>query len=240
MPFALGEGERSPLFGEVEAVASTPGVVAHRLVGALALVGDKGERKLLVGVEGLSLAHLRRRRLGNWCLSPRLIVRTCHRVVVLGARGLGGWDQHGEGKQGQRYHQRPLGAGEDPRGGSRPCTHLCARGLCYPCNSRHRYPLPCSSASHDGFALLAQGTLLHMPASICSMLAINASYSKSSCHAMPLVKPFHTGAVPPCGCALQVVPRDEPPLPHEDKVGREREFFPISSQAEAYLGLIWP
>ena len=64
-PFALGEGEHSPLMGEEEAVASTLGVVAHRLIG-LALVGDKGERELPVGVEGLFLAHLRRRpRLGN-------------------------------------------------------------------------------------------------------------------------------------------------------------------------------
>jgi hypothetical protein len=46
---AVGEGEHRPLSGEVEAVACTLSVVAHRLLG-LALVGDKGERELRVGV----------------------------------------------------------------------------------------------------------------------------------------------------------------------------------------------
>src|SRR5829696_223756 len=56
-------------------VACTLGVVAHRLIG-LALVGDEGKRELLVGVEGFSLAHLRR--------CPRLIVPTARRVEVIG------------------------------------------------------------------------------------------------------------------------------------------------------------
>jgi hypothetical protein len=114
--------------GEEEAVASTLGVVAHRLVG-LALVGDEGEREFLVGVERLLLAHLRRRWLEK---RPRLIVRTSHRgVVEIGVGGLGGGDQGGEGseegKQGHRRHQHPLLPGKGlPTSGPRPCKDLCA------------------------------------------------------------------------------------------------------------------
>jgi hypothetical protein len=61
-PFALGKGEGSPLMGKEEAVAGALGIVGHRFL-CLALVGDKGERELPVGVEGLFLAHALRRRL---------------------------------------------------------------------------------------------------------------------------------------------------------------------------------
>src|SRR5215217_3803934 len=122
---AVGEGEPSPLFGEEEAVASTLGVVAHRLVG-LAFVGDEGERELPVGVEGLFLAHLRR--------PPRLILRTSRRGVVVGVWGFGGCDQGGEGseegKQGHRnhHHQSLLPRRGLPPNGPRPPKHLRAGG----------------------------------------------------------------------------------------------------------------
>jgi hypothetical protein len=47
--FTVGEGERSPIFGEEETVACTLGVVAHCLIG-LAHVGNEGERELPVGI----------------------------------------------------------------------------------------------------------------------------------------------------------------------------------------------
>ena len=49
MFFTFGEGEQSPLRGEEEAVARPLGIVAHRLI-TLALVGDKVERELPVGI----------------------------------------------------------------------------------------------------------------------------------------------------------------------------------------------
>src|SRR5688500_13160061 len=113
--------------GEVEAIASTLGIVAHRLVG-LAFVGDEREWELPVGVEGIFLAHLRRRRLGNRRPRSRLIVRTSRRgVVTLSAGGLGGCYQGGEGseedKQGHHY-QRPLLPRKGPPGRPRPSKHL--------------------------------------------------------------------------------------------------------------------
>src|SRR5215211_8738267 len=124
---------------EEEAVASTPGVVAHRLI-SLALVGDEGEREFLVGVERLFLSHLRR-RLGNRCPRSRLIGRTsCRGVVVLSFGGLGGCYQGGEGSEGKQGHhyQHQLRLGEGPPGRPRPCKHLRAGGRASydACNNR--------------------------------------------------------------------------------------------------------
>src|ERR687897_2089205 len=152
---AVSEGEHSPLFGEEEAVASTLGVVAHRLVG-LAFVGHEGERELPVGVEGLFLAHLRSRR-------PRLILRTSRRGVVVGVWGFGGCDQGGEGseegKQGHRnHHQSLLPQRGSPPSGPRPPKHLRAGGgsASYDARNkkigRHR--------SHDLLILTSCGSLL--------------------------------------------------------------------------------
>src|SRR5688572_1944469 len=101
MSFTFGEGEHRPSWGEEETVASTLGVIAHRLIG-LALVGDKGERELPIGVEGLFLAHLRRRCwLGNWRRRSRLRVRICCRRV-LRLRSFGDCDQGDEGEKGRQ------------------------------------------------------------------------------------------------------------------------------------------
>jgi hypothetical protein len=127
----VGEGEHSPLMGEEEAIASTLGIVAHRLVG-LAFVGDERERELPVGVEGIFLAHLRRRRLGNRRPRSRLIVRTSRRgVVTLSVGGLGDWDQGGEGSEDgnqDHHYQRQLRLEEDPPGRPRPGKHFRAGG----------------------------------------------------------------------------------------------------------------
>jgi hypothetical protein len=74
------------------------------------------------------------------------------------------------------------------------------------------------------------------------MLAMNAPYTESQSYAIPLGEN--------CSHREMVIRVDvphmwfriegEPPPPHEDKSTLEREFFPINTQAKAYLGPIWP